>query len=161
MSRYAAPEEVMEMPGHCGACGAPTTTRMYRTEIPFFKEVILMSDACDSCGYRNSEVKGGGGVPAKGRRIELRVEAHEDLRRDVLAEAQRHDWGFLDAVVAGVFTVPGDGCVDFPAVLGALPGYDGWLVVEAEQDPAKANPLRYATMGFRNLSDYARAAGLR
>ena len=84
MSRYAAPEEVMEMPGHCGACGAPTTTRMYRTEIPFFKEVILMSDACDSCGYRNSEVKGGGGVPAKGRRIELRVEAPEDLRRDVI-----------------------------------------------------------------------------
>ncbi len=85
----------------------------------------------------------------------------KDLRRDVLAEAQRHDWGFLDAVVAGVFTVPGDGCVDFPAVLGALPGYDGWLVVEAEQDPAKANPLRYATMGFRNLLGYAKATGLR
>lgn len=84
MSRYAAPEEVMEMPGHCGACGAPTTTRMYRTEIPFFKEVILMSDACDSCGYRNSEVKGGGGVPPRGRKIELRVETLEDLRRDVI-----------------------------------------------------------------------------
>ena len=84
MSRYAAPEEVMEMPGHCGACGGPTTTRMYRTEIPFFKEVILMSDACDGCGYRNSEVKGGGGVPARGRRIELRVECPEDLRRDVI-----------------------------------------------------------------------------
>ena len=65
MSRYAAPEEVMEMPGHCGACGGPTATRMYRTTIPFFKEVILMSDACDGCGYRNSEVKGGGGVPAQ------------------------------------------------------------------------------------------------
>jgi len=84
MSRYAAPEEVMEMPGHCGACGGPTTTRMYRTEIPFFKEVILMSDACDGCGYRNSEVKGGGGVPPKGRKIELRVEKQEDLRRDVI-----------------------------------------------------------------------------
>jgi len=84
MSRYAAPEEVMEMPGHCGACGGPTATRMYRTTIPFFKEVILMSDACDGCGYRNSEVKGGGGVPRRGRRIELRVEAPEDLRRDVI-----------------------------------------------------------------------------
>jgi hypothetical protein len=47
----------------------------------------------------------------------------------------------LDAVVAGVFTVPGDGMVDFPAVLRELPGYSGWLVVEAEQDPAKAHPL--------------------
>lgn len=84
LSRYAAPEEVMEMPGHCGACGGPTTTRMYRTTIPFFKEVILMSDACDGCGYRNSEVKGGGGVPERGRRIELRVETQEDLRRDVI-----------------------------------------------------------------------------
>ena len=84
MSRSAAPEEVMEMPGHCGACGGPTVTRMYRTRIPFFKEVILMSDACDGCGYRNSEVKGGGGVPAKGRRIELRVQEPEDLRRDVI-----------------------------------------------------------------------------
>ena len=43
-----------------------------------------MSDACDGCGYRNSEVKGGGGVPPKGRRIELRVEKAEDLRRDVI-----------------------------------------------------------------------------
>ena len=43
-----------------------------------------MSDACDGCGYRNSEVKGGGGVPRRGRRIELRVEAPEDLRRDVI-----------------------------------------------------------------------------
>jgi sugar phosphate isomerase/epimerase len=48
---------------------------------------------------------------------------------------------FLDAVIAGVFTVPGDGCVDFPAVMRALPGYAGWAVVEAEQDPEKAHPL--------------------
>src|SRR5690606_25494899 len=78
------------------------------------------------------------------------------VMRRSLAEVRR----FLDAVVAGVFTVPGDGDIDFPAVLAQLPGYDGWLVVEAEQDPEKAPPARYAKLGYDNLSGYARAAGL-
>lgn len=90
VSRYAAPEEVVELPGHCAACGATTTTRMYATRIPFFKDVILMADSCDACGYRNSEVKGGGGVPPKGRRIALAVTTPADLRRDVIkAETAR------------------------------------------------------------------------
>ena len=54
---------------------------------------------------------------------------------------------------------PGDGAVDFPAVLGALPGYTGWLV-EAEQDPVKAHPLTYARLGHDNLARFARRAGL-
>jgi myo-inosose-2 dehydratase len=84
----------------------------------------------------------------------------KDVRKDVLATARARDLSFLDAVVEGCFTVPGDGMVDFPAVLGALPGYSGWLVVEAEQDPEKANPLTYARMGCANLKRYARDAGL-
>jgi myo-inosose-2 dehydratase len=84
----------------------------------------------------------------------------KDVRGPVLDTARRADMSFLDAVVAGVFTVPGDGMVDFPAVLGALPGYDGWLVVEAEQDPAKAHPLTYARLGFNNLTRLANQAGL-
>jgi myo-inosose-2 dehydratase len=84
----------------------------------------------------------------------------KDVRREMMARSQQADWSFLDSVVEGVFTVPGDGMVDFPAVLSALPRYQGWLVIEAEQDPAKANPLRYATMGRRNLAEAARAAGL-
>ena len=67
---------------------------------------------------------------------------------------------FLDSVVDGVFTVPGDGMVDFPAVLAGLSGYDGWLVVEAEQDPAKAHPLSYARLGHANLAGFAERAGL-
>jgi len=53
----------------------------------------------------------------------------------------------------GVFTVPGDGCVDFPAVFAALQGsgYQGWLLVEAEQDPARANPFRYAKLARENI----------
>ena len=67
---------------------------------------------------------------------------------------------FSRCVVAGVFTVPGDGMVDFPTVLGELPDYDGWLVVEAEQDPAKANPLHYGRLGHDNLRRFAEQAGL-
>ena len=105
---------------------------------------------------------GGADPVALAKKYRTRI-AHvhcKDVRREVLAEARSKDWSFLDAVVQGCFTVPGDGMVDFPAVLGALPGYSGWLVVEAEQDPEKANPLKYATMGCANLKRYARDAGL-
>ena len=86
----------------------------------------------------------------------------KDIREDVMHQVQAQDMSFLDAVVAGIFTVPGDGCIDFAAVLAALgePKYQGWLVVEAEQDPAKANPGIYAAMGHRNLARYAAEAGL-
>jgi inosose dehydratase len=84
----------------------------------------------------------------------------KDVRNAVAGQARAQDLSFLDSVVAGVFTVPGDGMVDFPAVLSALPQYRGWLVIEAEQDPEEANPLHYATMGCRNLAAAARAAGL-
>lgn len=84
----------------------------------------------------------------------------KDVRREVLAKARAKDWSFLEAVVEGCFTVPGDGMVDFPAVLKALPDYSGWLVVEAEQDPEKANPLKYARMGCANLRRFAKDAKL-
>jgi inosose dehydratase/3D-(3,5/4)-trihydroxycyclohexane-1,2-dione acylhydrolase (decyclizing) len=84
----------------------------------------------------------------------------KDVRLPMMQRARQEDWSFLDAVVAGVFTVPGDGDIDFPAVLAELPDYAGWLVVEAEQDPEKAPPARYARIGYDNLSGYARAAGL-
>jgi inosose dehydratase len=56
--------------------------------------------------------------------------------------------------------VPGDGAVDFAPVLRALPAYRGWLVVEAEQDPAKAPALRYARIGHSNLARFASEAGM-
>ena len=86
----------------------------------------------------------------------------KDVRPAVLTTMRERDRSFLDAVVEGVFTVPGDGAVDFSAVLDVLKAarYRGWLVVEAEQDPAQANPLTYARMGYDNLSGAARRAGL-
>ena len=102
-----------------------------------------------------------GGDPVEfARRYAARI-AHvhcKDLRADVLASARNRDSSFLEAVLAGVFTVPGDGMVDYDAVLTPLAaaGYRGWLVVEAEQDPAIAHPLTYATLGQRSLSAAAR-----
>jgi len=86
----------------------------------------------------------------------------KDVRRDVLARARTDDTSFLDAVLDGVFTVPGDGAIDFAGVCNALAvaDYHGWLVVEAEQDPEKAPPLVYARIGFADLSAAVAHAGL-
>jgi len=75
----------------------------------------------------------------------------KDVRAEVAERAAHGDWSFLRAVVEGVFTVPGDGCVPFARVFSELRGYSGWIVLEAEQDPEKADPLTYASLGFRNL----------
>lgn len=70
----------------------------------------------------------------------------KDVRQGIMDRVIRDNESFLDAVVAGVFTVPGDGVIDFRPILEALAeqGFEGWLEVEAEQDPAKADPLEYA-----------------
>ena len=85
----------------------------------------------------------------------------KDVRRQVLERARADDMSFMAAVMEGIFTVPGDGSVDFLSLLRPLAerGYEGWLVVEAEQDPATAHPLTYATKGYRSLLDAARRAG--
>jgi inosose dehydratase len=104
---------------------------------------------------------GGDPAAAAERHAARVVHVHcKDIRRDVMADAKARDLPFLAAVLEGVFTVPGDGCVDYPAVLRPLAaaGYAGWLVVEAEQDPARAHPLTYARMGHDNLARFARSA---
>lgn len=89
----------------------------------------------------------------------------KDVRKAVMEQARREDWSFLDAILGkgselGVYTVPGDGMVDYPAVFKALPGYSGWVVVEAEQDPEKAHPLTYAKKGVAHLKQSLKEAGL-
>ncbi|WP_075258481.1 myo-inosose-2 dehydratase [Herbaspirillum camelliae] len=78
----------------------------------------------------------------------------KDVRPAVVKLARNRDWSFLQAVINGAFTVPGDGAIDFAPLLQLLyrRGYRGWLVVEAEQDPAVAPSYRYAQMGYRYLS---------
>ena len=70
----------------------------------------------------------------------------KDVRENVLNKVKKNKMSFLDSVKAGVFTVPGDGCIDFDPIFKVLSeiNYQGWFVVEAEQDPKKANPLEYA-----------------
>lgn len=105
-----------------------------------------------------------GGDPAAllERHIARVVHVHcKDVRPDVLTKSLADDASFMDAVLNGIFTVPGDGSIDYAPLLGRLAdyGYRGWLVVEAEQDPRKAQPLTYASMGYRNLRSMAAAAG--
>lgn len=85
----------------------------------------------------------------------------KDVRAPVIEQARRDDLSFLDAVLAGAFTVPGDGALDFRPLMRRMKDqeYQGWLVVEAEQDPDKANPLHYARIGYDYLHDLTEAAG--
>ena len=88
----------------------------------------------------------------------------KNVRADVMERVAREGLSFLQAVRRGVFTVPGDndGAVAFEPVLriAAEHGYDGWLVIEAEQDPGVYNPLKYQTLGLETLRKMARSAGL-
>ncbi len=77
----------------------------------------------------------------------------KDIRPEIVRDVRANDRSFLDAVIAGAFTVPGDGCIDFQAVTDALKAmeYAGWIVVEAEQDPAKAPPYEYSKKGYEHI----------
>ncbi len=85
----------------------------------------------------------------------------KDVRMDVINKLDRTKQSFLDAVALGAFTVPGDGSLDFEAIVKRLAsyGYEGWFVVEAEQDPVKAPPLKMAQIGHKELMRVMTAAG--
>jgi inosose dehydratase len=84
----------------------------------------------------------------------------KDVRKPVLEQFKREDWSFLHGVTEGLFTVPGDGdLVDWVTILKLLRNsdYKGWIVIEAEQDPAKADPLEYAQIARRFLRQHLEA----
>jgi inosose dehydratase len=85
----------------------------------------------------------------------------KDVRSEVLKNVDRNKDSFLDCVLRGVFTVPGDGMIDYHAVMQALADkeYEGWVIVEAEQDPTEADPYEYACIGYEALKQAALAAG--
>ncbi len=107
---------------------------------------------------------GGGDVLATLNRWGDRVHhVHfKDIRPQVVQDTRENNRSFLDAVIAGAFTVPGDGCIDFQAVANTLKAldYSGWIVVEAEQDPAKAPPYEYSKMGYDHILEVCGKAGL-
>ena len=85
----------------------------------------------------------------------------KDVRMQVINALDRSKESFLDAVVKGAFTVPGDGSLDFEAIVKRLAqyGYEGWFVVEAEQDPKVSPPLEMAEIGHKELLRVMAAAG--
>ena len=98
---------------------------------------------------------------AKGNSIKLIEDFKErvihvhckDMRENILAKSLEEDLSFREAFLKGAFTVPGDGCIDYKPIFNLLKknNYSGWLVVEAEQDPKKANPFEYAKKGYKYL----------
>lgn len=88
----------------------------------------------------------------------------KNVRADIKTQVETQGLSFLEGVRRGVFTVPGDpeGAVAFGPVLrvAAAHNYSGWLVIEAEQDPAARNPFKYQSMGLKALKEIARATGL-
>ena len=86
----------------------------------------------------------------------------KDVRGATFDKVVQDRASFLDGVLAGMFTVPGDGGLDYAQVMAELKriGYSGWIVIEAEQDPALADPRTYAELGLRTLRNEAAKAGL-
>jgi inosose dehydratase len=126
-------------------------------------EVDRMMDSTKSVGLLldtgHLTFAGGDPMRALKRHVKRIVHVHcKDIRREKLAHAREQDMSFLDAVLGDVFAVPGDGSIDFGPVLETLSKhhYSGWLVVEADQDPAKAHPLTHARIGHDCLRPLAR-----
>jgi inosose dehydratase len=125
-------------------------------------EVDRMMDSTKSVGLLldtgHLTFAGGDPLRALKRHAKRIVHVHcKDIRKDKLAQARKKDLSFLDSVLGDVFAVPGDGSIDFEPVLKELSNhkYSGWLVVEADQDPAKAHPLTHARIGHDTLRPLA------
>ena len=126
-------------------------------------EVDRMMDSTKNVGLLldSGHLTFAGGDPMRAlkRHAKRIVHVHcKDIRKDQLAAARKQDMSFLDAVLGDVFAVPGDGSIDFAPLLEGLAraGYNGWLVVEADQDPAKAHPLTHARIGHDCLRPLAK-----
>ena len=85
----------------------------------------------------------------------------KDIRKNIFSYSIKNDLSFQDSFLEGVFTVPGDGCIDYDPLIKILyeSGYNKWLVIEAEQDPKKANPLEYAKIGHKYLNNIIKKNG--
>ena len=123
----------------------------------------LLENTGDAVGllFDSGHAMFAGGDPVEMLEKHVRRVCHvhcKDVRPEVVRMARNRNWSFLESVINGAFTVPGDGAVDFRALIEILRrnAYRGWLVVEAEQDPVVAPAYRYAEMGYRHLSRLVR-----
>ncbi len=118
---------------------AAETDRLMAGTNPAFVSLLFDSGHFAYCGENPTEMV---------RRYAKRIKhVHlKDIRPDVVEKVRENRWSFLEGVRQGTFTIPGDGCVEFAPIFACLEesGFEGYMVVEAEQDPAKADPLEYA-----------------
>ena len=85
----------------------------------------------------------------------------DSIRKDIFLHSIKNDLSFRDSFLKGVFTVPGDGCIDYNPLIKILyeSNYREWLIIEAEQDPKNANPLEYAKIGYNYLLEVIKNNG--
>lgn len=145
---------------HCADQGVPLAFHHHMaTAIESERDIdLLMANTGEAVGllFDAGHLQFAGGdlfrvLKKHGRRIN---HVHvKDVRNEVLTGLDRSRSSFLDAVLLGAFTVPGDGSIDFGRVIKQLAdiGYQGWFVVEAEQDPKKAPPFEFAKIGHNAL----------
>ena len=133
------PDEVYSFPASCPGCMHPCATHMTMVDIPHFKQVVIMSTACDACGYRSNDVKTGGEIPPLGRKITLHVRAPRDLARDILKSESCE----LECPELGLSVNPGTLGGRFTTVEGLLTQVRDDLrsqIFEADARPAAAAP---------------------
>jgi inosose dehydratase len=128
----------------------------------------LMAGTCDTVGLLldTGHLTFAGGDPVQTARKHIGRINHvhcKDIRGYTLEACRRRNVSFSQAVISGIFTVPGDGIVDYPKVFGILAkgGYAGWVVQEAEQDPRCADPEIFAELGNAYIRKLCASAGLK
>lgn len=105
-----AKKEVLKFPTNCYCCGREGEARMCVATIPFFKEIIIMAFSCEVCGYKNTDIKNGGGISDKGTKITFKFEKEEDLSRDVFKSQTSElyipeiDFGLASGSLGAVYT---------------------------------------------------------
>lgn len=128
---------------------AAETDRLMAGTDPTYVSLLFDSGHFAYCGEDPTELV---------RRYTKRIKhVHlKDIRPEVVAKVRENRWSFLGGVRQGAFTIPGDGCVEFDPIFACLAesGYEGYMVVEAEQDPAKANPLEYAIRARKFIREH-------
>ena len=153
-------ERLTKLAEHCADNGVPLTFHHHMgTAVESESEIdALMAHTGEAVGLlldTGHLVFAGGNIASVIDKYGPRItHVHtKDIRQDILATINKETQSFLDCVLEGVFTVPGDGMIDYDKVMGQLhqTGYEGWVIIEAEQDPAKANPLEYAIIGYKAL----------
>lgn len=128
---------------------AAETDRLMAGTDPTYVSLLFDSGHFAYCGEDPTELV---------RRYTKRIKhVHlKDIRPEMVAKVRENRWSFLEGVRQGAFTIPGDGCVEFDPIFACLAesGYEGYMVVEAEQDPAKANPLEYAIRARKFIREH-------